>query len=754
VPASTAWGSVAQSSRMGSENPTIHERRAAPPSGPALTCPVCGKTLDGEPNFCPACGGDLRGLGANSDTLDGPARAQLIDGRYKLLEKLGEGGMGSVFKVEHVRMGKIAALKLLRPDHAVDRGLKARFLQEARVVARLSHPNTVQVFDSGELDDGGLFIAMEYVPGKDLAWQLKTSGPMSEDQALSVAIQLLASLQEAHEAGIVHRDLKPANVMLVRRRAPGDDQAKLLDFGIAKLQESEGRKSTTGDFIGTPAYMSPEQIRGERLDARSDLYSLGAMLFELVTGRPLFDGPTPISIITQHTGSPVPRIADVSPSSKVSPAFEAVVRKALAKQPDERYRDADEMRLALEALRKQLGAQAVAAATPRSVTQEDLMLSREDFDRFERSLRLRRTAAPLFAVGVLLIAAGFGVSAWRHSVGGGPLTAEVEPNDQPSQATPVPLGVDVRGAIGASEAGRKDRDLFVTQAPGGPVRVTLEGVPDLNLTLDVSQVEKTEEGEKLRRRLFLDDVGPGGGERVDGLVLTPGEVFLRVEEKAFVSEGERPSRERALVPYTLRLEALAAGVVEREPNDTPATAQALPMTKAVEAFAGARVDDVDALGAMRPDAPLSTIDWFRVEGPATPGEGVVVVVVPPARGALRVVDGVAYEAWTARRAANPRANGPLPGVLVDGAALVLPLRPAADGQRRVRVVPSGETPPGAGYRLAVASSGANGVAAVLDLARALADEQRDAVRRQVLGAVAQRLAGSPDVARLNEALGR
>ena len=737
---------------MGSQNDTVRGRNLATPSGAGtLVCPHCAKVLDGEPNFCPACGSDLRGLGGNSDTLDGPLRETLIDGRYKLLEKLGEGGMGSVFKVEHARMGKIAALKLLRPDHAVDKGLKGRFLQEARVVARLSHPNTVQVFDSGELEDGSLFIAMEYVPGKDLAWHLKAHGPMSEDKALSIGIQLLASLQEAHEAGIIHRDLKPANVMLVRRRKSGEDQVKLLDFGIAKLQEAEGRKSTTGDFIGTPAYMSPEQIRGDDLDARSDLYSLGALLFELVTGRQLYEGPNPISVVTQHTGAPVPRIADVAPQAQVSPAFEAVVRKALAKDKGERYRDAEQMRAALEALRRQMGGQA-NEYTPMPPPLAEKMLSREDFDRFERNLKLQRSIAPVLALGVLLGVVGLGWHFYRQHSVVGPRTEEVEPNDLPTEATVVPLGADVKGAIGAAAANANDRDLYVAQAPGGPVRISLDGVPDLNLTLEVLQVEKTDDGEKLKRRVFLDDVGLGGSERVDALQLAAGEVFLRVEEKPFATEPNRPSREKALVPYTLRIDEMTPGVLEVEPNDTTSTAQALPMTKSVEAFAGARIDDLDALADMRPDAPLSAEDWFRVEAPPSPSDLVVVAVVPPERGALLVVDGAAYDAWDVKRNGSARGTSSPPGVLVQGAPAVFELKPAADGVRRLRVVPAGETLPGASYRVAAATSGENGVAAVLDLARLLGDEKRDASRRQLLSAVAQKLAGSPDAARLTQAV--
>jgi serine/threonine-protein kinase len=729
---------------VGSDNDTA--RRATPP-GPddgLLRCSACAKVLEGEPNFCPACGHDLRGVSGTADTQSGPSKDGLIDKRYRVLEKLGEGGMGAVYKVEHVRMGKHAALKLMRPDHALDRALKGRFLQEARVVAKLSHPNTVQVFDSGELDDGSLFIAMEYVPGKDLAWHLKAHGALGEAQAAAIGVQLLASLQEAHEAGIVHRDIKPANVMLVRRRKSGDDQVKLLDFGIAKLQEAEGRKSTTGEFIGTPAYMSPEQIRGDALDARADLYSVGCLLFELVTGRQPFDGPTPFSILTQHGEAPVPRVGEVKPDANVSPAFEAILLKAMAKRREDRFADAEAMRVALERLQRDLGSKP-AEYTPMPSEHSEKMLSREDFDRYERSLRLRRSIAPFVAMAVLLGGAGVG---WRFLRG--PATAPVavpteerEPNDLPQQATRFVLGAPIKGAIGAAASGG-DRDLFVTTVTGGPHRLSLTGVEDLNLTVEVLQLlpAEKEDGtsvEKLERRLFLDDLPLGEAERVDGLQLGPGTLYVRVEEKPYCTEANRPSRERALVPYTLLVEPLTVdGLPEVEPNDTASSAQALPMTKAVTAWTGSKLD-LELLAPARPDAPFSSSDWFRVE--AKPEQVVVVAVVPPERGALVVLDGDALEG----------ANGKRPrGVTVKGTPQLMELKAMADGPRRVRVLAGDDTLPGAEYLLAVATGGDNGLAAVRELGRQLGARQRQESKRALLEAVRQKFPDSPDLSRLGE----
>ncbi len=746
----------------GSSDTTARGRLSATPgSVGTVLCPACAKVLEGEPNFCVACGSDLRGLGGGSDTLSGPERDKVIDGRYRILEKLGEGGMGTVYKVEHVRMGKIAALKVMRPDAAVDQSMKGRFLQESRVVARLSHANTVQVFDAGELDDGSLFMAMEYVPGKDLAWHLKAHGPMSEEKAISIGVQVLASLAEAHEHGIIHRDIKPANVMLLRRRKGGDDQVKLLDFGIAKLAEGDSRNSTTGEFVGTPAYMSPEQVRGDSVvDPRSDLYSLGALLFELVTGHQLYTGPTAVSIVKQHLETPIPRVADLAPQAPVSPAFENIIGTALAKKVDDRFADAEAMRRALEALRKTTK-NVTSDFTPMPDELAAKMLSREDFDRYERKLKADRVLWPL---AVLLILAALGFGGYRgvqHArANTGPADVELEPNDLVQRATVIALGSTVKGAMGAAGEGQGDRDLFVVQlAQAGRYRATLSGVPDLNLTFEVLQLESKKaddaaEGdkpsEKLRRKVFVDDLGVGEGERIDGLELAAGSVYLRVEERPFCTEPNRPPREKSLVPYELKLEAMPplGGLSESEPNDTALTAGSLPLTRAVTGWAGARLDDIEKLLALRPDGPFSSVDVWRVDDVPV-GDQVVIAVVPPERGALHVVDEAKLEAWRVRRAQSsptkPTPPAPQP-VLVKGLPQVIPLEAGAGGVRRVRILPTEDTIPGATYQVAAGTSGPNGVAGLVDLARSL--EAQPASRRQLVLSASEALKASPELSRL------
>ncbi|HYG67613.1 MAG TPA: protein kinase, partial [Anaeromyxobacteraceae bacterium] len=205
------------------------------PRSPAQTasapCPRCGARADpsdGPLNFCPACGNDLRDVAAAEDALSNPWLHTVIADRYRLLELLGEGGMGAVYKAEHIRMGKALALKILRGDFAREAGAVARFRAEAQIVSRLSHPNTIAVFDFGEIGDAEAFyLAMEYVPGEDLADLLAREGRIPEARAAGIGAQILGSLAEAHDAGIVHRDVKPASVM-VRRTRDGADFVKVL----------------------------------------------------------------------------------------------------------------------------------------------------------------------------------------------------------------------------------------------------------------------------------------------------------------------------------------------------------------------------------------------------------------------------------------------------------------------------------------------------------------------------------------------
>lgn len=292
-----------------------------------------------------------------------------VAGRYEVIGLLGKGGMGAVYKARQPAVQRMIALKVLLQEFAENETVIRRFHQEALAASRLEHPNTIRVYDFGQTDDGILFIAMEYLRGQSLAQAQARGRGMSPKRVVHIMRQVCKSLSEAHKAGIIHRDLKPDNIFLVEIEGERDF-AKVLDFGVAKLKEFEGNEGTltqAGMIFGTPKYMSPEQARSGKLDPRSDVYALGVILFEMLTGRAPFVGENPLSILIAQVNEQPPTFAEVNPEVEVPPALEAVVFKALAKNRDHRHASVDALLTELDAVDKLLdGAsyESVAAALP------------------------------------------------------------------------------------------------------------------------------------------------------------------------------------------------------------------------------------------------------------------------------------------------------------------------------------------------------------------------------------------------------
>jgi serine/threonine-protein kinase len=283
---------------------------------------------------------------------------QQLGGRYQIGDLLGRGGMAEVHIGTDSRLGRTVAVKMLRPDLARDPSFQARFRREAHSAASLNHPAVVAVYDTGEDEFAGNpvpYIVMEYVEGSTLRDLLASGNRLVPERALEIVDGVLAALAYSHQQGIVHRDIKPANVMLT---AAGE--VKVMDFGIARsLDDMSATMTQTSAVIGTAQYLSPEQARGEQVDARSDLYSTGCLLYELLTGRPPFVGDSPVSVAYQHVREePVPP-SQVDPD--VSPSVDAIVLKALTKNRDDRYQTADEMRRDISAA---LAGRPVAAVLP------------------------------------------------------------------------------------------------------------------------------------------------------------------------------------------------------------------------------------------------------------------------------------------------------------------------------------------------------------------------------------------------------
>ncbi|WP_331104286.1 serine/threonine-protein kinase [Archangium sp.] len=270
-----------------------------------------------------------------------------ISGRYRILRKVGHGGMGSVYLAEQPGLGHKVALKFLNPALSQDESIARRFLNEARSYGLVAHPNAVALHDFGQDEEGNLFISMEYVEGQDLKTLLKAVGRLPTGEALDIALQLADVLAHAHWQKVVHRDLKPENVMV--HRGLRGYHVKVLDFGIARiLADGATRLTDQGVAAGTPRYMAPEQVQGKEVDARADIYALGLVLFEMLTGTTAVNGTTIAEIMHKQFHQPTPALAEVLPELD-SPTLNAIIQKATAKAPEARFASMEEFAEALKA---------------------------------------------------------------------------------------------------------------------------------------------------------------------------------------------------------------------------------------------------------------------------------------------------------------------------------------------------------------------------------------------------------------------
>jgi tRNA A-37 threonylcarbamoyl transferase component Bud32 len=293
---------------------------------------------------------DSQQPGGGDDKLVG----QLIGDRYRVLAPLGRGGMGAVYRVEHVMMKKELALKLLHPELGRLEEVAKRFEREAEAAARLDHPNIITVTDFGRTPDGQLFLVMELLHGPSLSEVIRPDKehgrPLGVERAVHILKQVLRALEHAHASGIVHRDLKPENIVLVERDGQRDI-VKLLDFGIAKISEARGKRETltqAGVVFGTPEYLSPEQAMGEEADGRADLYAAGVMLYEMLTGQRPFESESKVEVLSMHLTRDAQPMHKVAPDANVPDTLERVVEKAMAKKREERFATAASFLQALD----------------------------------------------------------------------------------------------------------------------------------------------------------------------------------------------------------------------------------------------------------------------------------------------------------------------------------------------------------------------------------------------------------------------
>ncbi len=777
-------------------------KKAAPKA--QIACPSCGHRApagSGALNFCPECGTDLR---SDATASSSAFLNKVIADRYRLLSLLGEGGMGSVYKAEHIRMGKALALKILRGHFASEEGAVERFRAEAQIVSRLSHPHTIAVFDFGEIEhEAGFYLAMEYVPGKDLAAVLKQSGRLPDLRVAQIGQQILGSLAEAHDAGIVHRDIKPGNVMLMQTR-PGEDFAKVLDFGIAKLRDEgsassdadapEASTTSAGAIVGTPNYLAPEQARGEVLDGRTDLYAVGCLLYELAAGRPPFQAPSPIAVVSAHLHQMPERLADAAPG--VSRRLSDVVQRALAKRPDDRWPSADAMRDALLEVTEPSGARRSRKPAAPNVTGDLEIARREDFREFDRqvrALRRSRIVAPLSLAAVTLLAAAV---VWRWTDVYGLLAArapsiagvvpdalrpsgrydgeEHEPNDVPARANPLPIppGLDgrphggvaaIRGHIGARLSSTTgDVDLFRIEVPATAVRKVLvaewhgektgEGIRGLDVALALNRERAAGDGRTSAP--LVASVNRGGPGRPETLVaaVEPGVYYLAVRE---VHDEATGPVEKPTDPYVLEVRLADPRPGEEvEPNDAPNRVDARYERYPEWREVGERNPLGDAT-RISGETSVDDPDVYAV-APRAPGEAPALVLAVPEPGLALTArlwspdaedvgpevprDRVRFEAAGEAEAGEVLAVA-LPSVPRDGAPALVELR-AASGHGRYDIVALGDGDASAvvviGLAAALADEGRT--AAALEVAAAYVSERPRAVARAEVLARADRIA--------------
>ena len=565
----------------------------APAPASLGACGRCGAVNGPNARFCANCGAGLFPtlppterqpnvvLVAREPHRADPLLGRVVADRYRVVELIGRGGMGVVYKAEHARIGKVLALKLLTGELTRDSGQLGRFKREALMSSRLSHPNTVQVFDFGEAD-GLAYLAMEYVRGTDLGSLVTEVGRLSPERTAKIVIQICSSLAEAHGKGIVHRDLKPENIMVVHSET-GDDVAKVLDFGLAKLRESSELSDVTsgGAIVGTPYYMAPEQIRGEAVGPECDIYQLGALLYACLTGTVVFDAATPMGVLTRHlTDEPQPPSVRV-PNLGLSRSFEQLVLVALAKDPKRRFPSVlalqqallDEVRGSGTSVERLLD-----SAQLRGLTDDAGAATRREVERYERKLRRRSYAAWTVAGLASLGAIGAAVHLYR-TFAAPPVFqgVEIEPNNTVAEARVLPFPLDVRGKLGQRiDRERSDRDFFRVLIPEGneAVHVSFDPLPNLASCLWLYAPDAEE--------AFARYCTGAPGVRLDvpALKLVPGQWTLAVmqDREAYFEGAAPPVYENVSDEYRVKLvPARAVPERELEPNDAQPLGNVLPV---------------------------------------------------------------------------------------------------------------------------------------------------------------------------------
>jgi len=527
-------------------------------------CTACREPNPPDARFCGKCGQSL----ARSLPLPG----DIIADRYRVVERIGEGAMGTVYRAEHVQISKVMAIKLLHHDVEQNPENVARFHREAEAASRLNHPNTVHVFDFGRTKSGSLYLVMEYVDGDDLGKVIANEGAMSFGRVAYLCAQVAGSVADAHAAGVIHRDLKPENIVIAEGR--DGERPKVLDFGLAKLFQGnmEAQVTSSGTIVGTPYYMSPEQIQGHELDGRSDVYAMGAIMYECVVGKPPFEAPNPVGVLSKHLSEQPVAPSQRSPLSVPAEADDIIMR-CLEKDPDDRYQTAEELRQALIHYLTAVGSGDWRLSTVASVSGKSGTRRVDELD----SMFARKRRPWLWAL--LLVSAAGGVGAWQLAMRG---PSEREPNHLAETATRLPQDTEMEAYLGqrlSEDSG--DVDLFEIENVGTESRsavIEVSSIPNMDVVVELLR-PGTEEP-----LIAADSRGLGEGERLPNVPVEPGKHLIRVREHD--TEGELPT-ENVSDEYYVRWEVLPDdSSFEHELNDSLELGESLDLGTERRAWIG------------------------------------------------------------------------------------------------------------------------------------------------------------------------
>ena len=414
--------------------PTDATKKKTKSTASKQTCPGCGTDNPADSQFCGQCATPLKdtrgGTVAASQTIRAStvelARGNRLAGRYEIIEELGQGGMGKVFRVYDHKIGEIIALKLIRPEIGAQDKAIERFKNELKFTRRITHRNICRMYDLGDVEFIH-YITMEYVAGEDLKRFIKRAGPLSPGKAVAIAMQVCDGLAEAHRIGAVHRDLKSPNIMIDR-----DGNAKIMDFGIARFTDMD-RMTGSGVMIGTPEYMSPEQVDMKEVDPRADIYSLGVVIYEMLAGKVPFEGETAIGLAMKHKMEKPRDVREWNP--QIPAGLAAIVDKCLEKERDKRFQTAEELKAALQTVARECatGERPVplTPATPIPIPPASVPVSAD-----AASTRRSNKKIPAAAIAALAVIAVVAVILFVVKPGAGP--APTTPADSSSQVQNAP----------------------------------------------------------------------------------------------------------------------------------------------------------------------------------------------------------------------------------------------------------------------------------------------------------------------------